>query len=344
MSELKLSLITRLVCLVSVLLVSTGCQPAGETKGSSSKAGKSTAANVLLGINFEQGQTVRYKFVSARDTEMNFGSLGKSKSGKDAVINTNERLELVVAYEPIEVSEYGFAKIKATCESAKVSRDSAGKTRWNDAAQSFAGKSFTFDVTPSGLVEDKNQLKDLVGEVANKAFSSARGSRIKNPDMVMDFVATQWFLWDAISHVKKPAEGVAAGDKWSSKLLVPLQIPMRVARDVTYQLEEVRHSEKGDLAVIGSSYSLSDSVPSDWPKPYEGTFQMRGTFGFFRGYEVISVAGTGQQLFNIDSGLIASDSQEYVIEAKAGMLAPLPGTDAEPNIKIKQSLTMELIE
>ena len=74
---------------------------------------------------------------------------------------------------------------------------------------------------------------------------------------------------------------------------------------------------------------------------------MRGTFGFFRGYEVLSLSGSGEQLFNLNTGRIAGDRQEYDVTMSAA--TPLtPGSEAgianlKPNMTIKQEITMELL-
>jgi len=335
-----------LICVVVPLLAFAGCDSA-TVKTAPGAAGapdvRADSKRVLLALDFEQGQVLRYKFISDRDTEIDFDPQGKMAKGRKTVMNIHEQMELIIAYKVVEVDEYGFAEIQARCESAKVMRTSTGKTR-RDAVESLAGRSFRFTVTPSGLMEHKAQLEGLVGMLVKKAFGGGGRRRIKNPDMIFDFIATQWFLWDTISSVDRPVKGVALGQSWNSKLLVPLPMPMRVARDVTYTLDSIRDSEQGRIAVIHSNYSFSKSVPSDWPKPYRGAFQMRGMFGFLRGYKISSVAGKGEQLFNIDSGRIERDKQEYVLEATAAMMMPLGKDSGKPTIKIKQTLTTELAE
>jgi hypothetical protein len=131
------------------------------------------------------------------------------------------------------------------------------------------------------------------------------------------------------------------GQSWSSKLSLPTPMVMRKARDVTYTLDEIRQSGKGRLAVISSSYSLADSVPRNWPIPYTGSFNMSGTFGFFRGYQILSLKGQGEDLFNIDAGRIEQYNQYYRMHLSAALPGPI---GASPEITIKQRITMQLLK
>jgi len=248
-------------------------------------------------------------------------------------------MEVIMRYRPIEVDPYGLTTLEATCESVRVSR-SKGPRR--DAVQSLAGKTFTLTVGPTGRIEDYSQLDRLLKEIGEKAFrTSADRGRIKEPEMIADFVAVQWFLWDSISSIEKPSEGVKAGQSWKSKLSVPTPMVMRKARDVTYTLDEIRPGEQGRLAIIASSFEAADSVPRGWPIPYSGSFQMVGPFGFYRNYKVLSLLGRGEELFNIDRGRTERYSQQYELQLSASLLLPLPG--ANPKITINQNLTMELL-
>ncbi|MBA7630278.1 hypothetical protein ES703_37799 [subsurface metagenome] len=161
--------------------------------------------------------------------------------------------------------------------------------------------------------------------------------------MICDFIASQWFLWDSVSSIEKASEGVSVGQTWKSKLSVPTPMVTRKARDVTYTLDEIRQTEKGRLAVIRSSYSPAESVPAGWPIPYVGAFKMSGTFGFLRGYKMLSLEGKGEELFNIDAGRIVKYSQQYQTQWDTSLPFALEG-GANPRITIKQNLTMQLLE
>lgn len=117
---------------------------------------------------------------------------------------------------------------------------------------------------------------------------------------------------------------------------------MRMARDVTYTLAEIRRSEKGRLAVIRSSYSPAESIPDAWPPlPYSGRFQMQGTFGFLQSYQILDLHGQGEELFNIDSGRIEQYNQQYQVQLRASV--PM-GIDMQPLITMKQNFTMQFLE
>ncbi len=326
---------TPLLLTAAVLTALTGCGPMAGDKGRPAGNGE------LLTVDFPPGQTLRYKFVSSRQITVAWDAVEQAaQSANRATDKSSESMEMIASYSPVEIDPYGLTTIKATCESVKVSR-SKGPQR--DAAESFAGKTFSLAVGPTGKIEDYSQLDELIKEVGRKAFrANTNQGRIKDPDMINDFVASQWFLWDAVSAIEEPSKGVAVGQSWRSKLSVPTPMVMRKARDVTYTLAEVRPGEQGRLAVIRSSYGPADSVPRGWPIPYSGTFQPAGAFGFYRNYQVLDLKGEGEELFNIDAGRTQQCSQHYRMDLKASLLMPLPG--ASPTITIDQNLTMTLIE
>ena len=209
----------------------------------------------------------------------------------------------------------------------------------------FAGKTFAFTVGPTGKIEDYSQMDRVIKNVGLKAFrADTRKGKIKDPDIIGDFTATQWFLWDSISSIdiKTMTKGLKRGQSWRSKLSVPLPMVLQKARDVTYTLEEIRRSEAGEFAVIRSSYSPSESTPKTWPIPYpDGSFQVSGRFGFLRGYKVLGLQGDGEEFFNIKEGRTESYEQQYRIEIEASF--PI-GIEANPRIYIEQKITMQLIE
>ena len=294
----------------------------------------------LLTVDFQKGQTLRYKFVSSRNINVDLGQAAKaSKANK-----FSESMEMVVAYTPIKIDPYGLTTIKATCESVKTMRSlSKGRrTTKKDAVEHLAGKTFTFTVGPTGRIEDYSKLNRLIQEIGKKAFRPNSQPRTKEPDMIGDFIATQWFLWDSVSAIEKPVEGVCVGQSWRSKLSIPTPMVMRKARDVTYTLEEIRQTEKGQLAVIHSSYLIAKSTPRSWPIPYSGRLRLAGPFGFYRNYKVLDLHGQGEELFNIDRGRTEQYNQQYQIQLKASLLLPLGGV--KPRITIKQNLTMKILE
>jgi hypothetical protein len=323
---------------LTVLLLSTftGCESKlGTIKSASSNEGKE-----FLTVDFKDGQTLRYKFASGRDIIIDWEP-SKTELGQQqtTLSKSSESMEMVVAYTPVEINPYGLTTIKATCESVNVRRSDGTP---QDAVKHFADKTYTFKVGPTGKIEDNSQLDELIKEIGEIAFQPDTGrGRIKEPDMIGDFVASQWFLWDSVSSIKNASEGVSPGQSWQSKLSLPTPMVTREARDVTYKLEEIRESEKGRLAVISSSYSKADSVPQSWPVPYKGRFQMRGRFGFLGNYKLMDLQGSGEEIFNITLGRTEKYNQQY----QAKMQASIPlGIGESPEITIKQNLTMDILE
>lgn len=295
----------------------------------------------LLTVDFVSGESLKYRFVSSRDITIGWDVPKTSRRKASAASDKSfESMEVVMVYKPIEVDPYGLTTIEARCESVKVSRSKGPR---KDAVQSLAGRTFTLKVGPTGGIEDYSQLDRLLKDIGEKAFhtSDERGL-VKEPEMIADFVATQWFLWDSISSIERPSEGVEVGQRWKSRLSVPTPMVMRKARDVTYTLDEIRPAERGRLAVIASSYEAAESVPRGWPIPYSGSFQMAGPFGFYRNYKVLGLQGRGEELFNIDRGRTVRYEQNYELQLSASLLLPLPG--ASPKITINQKVTMELLE
>ena len=159
--------------------------------------------------------------------------------------------------------------------------------------------------------------------------------------MIGDFVASQWFVWDAVATVPLPAEGLIIGQTWPSQLPLPTPMVMRKARDVTYRFNGFRSGPRGSAAAIESQYTLADSVPADWPVPYSGRFRMSGTFGFLGPYEVLSLEGDGEDLYNIEAGRLEQRLQRYTMQVQAAV--PPIGIEARPRLTIRQTLTAELL-
>ena len=330
---------------VLLLGILAGCNGAADKDLSNQKIELLKKGKELLAVDFQPGQGLRYKFVSSKDVALNWDpQKTRSRPGQDAIDKSSEVMEMVVLYTPLEVDPYGLTTIKATCESVRAtrSRRAGGRASPRDAVENLTGKTFTIKVDAVGKMEDNSELNELIKLLGEKAFrAGSRMGRIKEPDMIGDFISTQWFLWDSVSSVEKPSDGISVGQSWNSQLSVPTPMVMRKARDVTYTLDEIRESEKGRLAVIKSTYTMAESVPADWPIPYTGRFQMSGTFGFFRGYNILGLKGQGQELFNLDLGRIEQYNQQYQMQ----MNAVLPGAlGPNPLITINQKITMQLIK
>jgi hypothetical protein len=293
-------------------------------------------------VDFEPGQTLSYRFVSHRDIILDWDPGAAASANKTQ--RQSERLQMVMTYTPIEVDPYGVSTIRAACQSVEVTRTGrpSGRGLDTDAVETAQGRTFTIKVDPRGKIVDASGLDTLIRELGVAAFRPDTSmGRIKEPDMIGDFVASQWFLWDAISSIGTPTAGVAVGESWKSVLSVPTPMVMRKAREVTYRLAEIRDDAEGRLAVIDSTYGLADSVPQGWPVPYSGRFQVSGTFGFLGSYQLVGLEGSGRELFNMDAGRIEREEQKYTLQLKAAL--PPVGIRANPAITIKQMLTMELV-
>ncbi len=319
---------------VAILLLLAGCRSAGVPDDA---PGSRDSERIFLTVDFERGQTLRYRFVSHRDMVLDWDP---NALGGDQAEKRFERLEMVNAYTPAMVDPYGVSTIRVVCESVTVER--SGRQYGVDAAESAAGKTFSFTIDPRGKIVDRSELDALVQEMGAKAFRSGpSGGRVKGPDMIGDFIAGQYFLWDAISSVEAPASGIAVGRTWRSKLPVPLPMVARKARNVTYRLSEIRTDKDKPLAIIDSVYAPADAAPTDWPIPYSGRFQMSGTFGFLGGYQILALEGAGQESFDRDAGRVLIDRQKYTIRMKASL--PPMGIRADPHLTIEQTLTTELL-
>jgi hypothetical protein len=323
--------------LVTALIagILAGCTPAQKPATISGKT--------LLTVDFQQEQPLKYRFLSSRDITIDWGQM-KGETGKSKVDKSMESLELIVSYTPVEVNQFGLTTIKAVCESAKVTStvQSTRQQARPDAAESFAGKSWTITIDATGKMFDRSKIYDVIRQAGELAFRPDRSKGlVKEPDMIYDFIASQWFLWDSISSIKNPSQGVAVGDQWQSVISAPASMILFAARDVNYRLAEIRRDPNGTMAVIDSTYRLSYPSPSDWPVPYTEVFQMSGTFGFLRGYKLLDLEGQGQELFDVDAGRIEKDTQKYTMHVRASL--PL-GLGINPQVTIDQTLSTQLLE
>lgn len=320
--------------IVPVMFTLAGC-------GAPQKRGEN-----LLVVNFRQNKVLRYHMTSVRETLL---ELKSSKTGdkQGQPQKSSESLELVMAYKPVKVNPFGLTHLECTCESAKVSRTAlTGKSKQaGDAIENLAGKTFTLELSPVGKIEDFKELEKLLFDIGSTAFDSSRqDTRIKNPDMIYDFVALQWYLWDSIASVPNPMGGVQQGMTWKNTQLIAWPIAMydMPCRITTFTLNSIKEENSQQKAVIDSTYELSPKTVENYPKPYEGSFQMRSLFGFLRDYKFQALTGQGQQIFNLSTGQVESDTQRYNLSATASF--PFPLGDSVPYININQTLTVKLLD
>jgi len=298
----------------------------------------------LLLVDFKEDVPLRYKFVSERDIKINVDT--PSKPDKNTSHDMSERLELVIEYRPVDVNPFGLTTIEATCASAEVSRKSftvKGQPP-ADAVESFVGRSFRFKVSPTGKITEHSQMDKVISEVGEKAFATKtdRQGRIKNPDMMMDFIALVWHFWDSVALIKSH-EGAAVGHSWQTEQLVPLPVGIPAGRETTYTLSEILDTPQGRKAKITSSYALSEPIREGFPRPYTGGYRLKGSlFAVLTNYKFTHLQGGGEQLFNIDTGTLERDQQQYQVKMDASFILPLG--DSVPRVTVNQKFLTELVK
>ncbi|MCF7975256.1 MAG: hypothetical protein K9N55_15685 [Phycisphaerae bacterium] len=286
-------------------------------------------------VRFHQGETLHYLFTSHRSIEVQWDAQALAQGDKNAAQTMTETLTLRMAYEPVAVTPEKTV-LKATCDSAVVKRSSLTGTRRaaRDPVELMTGRSFVLVLDARGRITDANELDALLKELGTHAFRLNGKDRIKDQDMINDVVASQWFLWDAVTSMDPNVE--RPGDTWTSRLSVPTPMVLRKARDVTYTLADVNDMK----ATVDMTCVLSpDKAPRSWPIPYAGTFQASGTFGFIRGFKVLSLTGQGAEQFDLALGLSLGYEQTYHMELQ-GMI-PF-SMRVMPRILIDQTLSMTL--
>lgn len=297
----------------------------------------------LFSVDFKPDEPVRYKFISTRSISTSLKSGSKSSSQA-----TSETLEFVMDFKVSGGDRYGISEITATCRSAKVTRKGfPGLGRGLDPVEGLAGQSYTFQLNPTGRISEYPEIESLVQKLGERAFvSSTQSGRIKGQDMITDFIAIQWYLWDAVASIEEPLKGLSVGQNWTSQQYVPLPMPLtavkHAVRETTYTLKEITESETSPKAVITSSYGMTDLPGQEWPVPYSGSYRMRGTFGFLRNYEFTSLSGSGEQIIDLDSGTVESFQQQYKIGMKAAFMLPLG--DISPRLTVSQKISAERLE
>jgi len=332
-----------MLLVAAVAMLSGGCWTTHGVRGEVGQVAVRDKGRVYLTVDFQLGQTLRYRFVSRRQIALDWDP--NAATAKNRVQEHTEQMEMVIAYAPVEVDAHGVSTVRATVESIQATRSGGptGRATGADAVTSSQGKSCTIQVDPRGRIVDASELRTLIQTMGEKAFRSVpAGGRTKDPDMIGDFVAGPWFLWDAVATIPLPAEGLVIGQTWPSQLPAPTPMVMRLARDVTYRFNGFRSGRRGSAAVIASTYAPADSSPSDWPVPYSGRFRMSGTFGFLGPYEVLGLEGSGEDLYNIEAGRLEQRLHRYTMQVKASL--PPMGVQAHPHLTIEQTLAVELLE
>lgn len=296
-------------------------------------------------LQFKEDTVQTYRFVSHRDVEVQWEPDKGEEAKKNSTHSMTETLDMVMTYRPLRITDQ-HTELEVACKAVTVKRTQltgTGRAR-QDAVEQLQGRSFTLTVDQQGRLTETQALDELLKDIGKRAFrNDPRQGRIKDPEMISDVVATQWFLWHALASMDP--NGVTPGQSWQSQLSVPTPMVMRKARDVTYTLQQITDTDQGPVAEIHSTFGLSQQkAPSTWPIPYAGRFRASGPFGFLRGYANLKLEGTGQERFNLDQGRSLGCEQQYRLEMNASlpMFGAMGGTS--PKIVIRQILKMEPVE
>jgi len=341
--------------LAAVYMVLMFCAGCSETARRTDLALDNQAGErVSMSVEFPDENPLKYKVVSRREMVLDFDpSRRMSKPGSNPIQEMTEEAELTLEYKAVGKAERGGTLVQVKCTNAAVRRARlTGGTAAADALATLSGHSFTMKVSASGQILDTGEIEKVIHDLGEAAFGGRddryEGRRIKNPDMIADFIAVQWYMWDQQQSIPRPASGVALGQEWSSRrrLLAPFPFVARTGRDATYTLAEVQRVDGDVRAVITSTYTLAESPSMDWPLPYSGSFSQRGSFGFFHSYNVQELVGEGTQVFDVTEGRILTDEQHYT--AKVSAVIPFgglgkDGESPEPNITVRQVIRMELL-
>lgn len=307
-------------------------------------AGCQTGPRTTLLVDFPTDTPLRYKMATERKVEIR---LTGDKPERTQSHTVNESLELVMEYRAVESNPFGLSTIEGKCVSAKVQRDSlrgtsTGKT--HDVAEDLAGRTFRFTVSPTGRIEDYSDLEKLVKELGAKSFIEGvkAPTAVKDPDMLTDFIAMQWYLWDCAAAVKNPSSGVRPDKEWKAVQLLMLPLPLPVARETTYRLAETQDQSVPKKAIIASSFALTDKEIPHWPAPYEGKFNLKGSlFAVMRNYRFDTLEGSGTTVMNLDQGLLENDRQQWKVGITAEFLLPLG--NSLPQIIVDQKVDIQRI-
>ncbi len=314
-----------LTIFIFVGIVFCGCEPVGDGE--------------LFVVDFPKKPLV-YKMIAQGKISVDLDPKKQmSKSSKSTVKNFSENLEMTVEYSLIDVADDGYT-VEIYYKSVNTTKKGFSQSTSN-SVKSIVGKKIQIKMTPAGFVTDDSQLRDLIKEAGDKSFAGkqGKGAPVKSHDMIADFVALQWYMWDAMSKIPEPIDGVKVGQSWQSQLSAPMPMGVAFGRDVTYTLDEV----KDGIAAISSTYSVTGGKPSGYPAHYsKRSYRQKGFFGVLK-CKPLSLVGTGKIEYDLEKGLLIKDSQQYDLETTAVLFLPLPGTE-NGRMKINQNITIELIQ
>lgn len=314
-----------LAVFVSFCVIFSGCEPVGDGE--------------LFVVDFPKKPLV-YKMVAQSDLSVDLDPKGQmSKSSKSSAKNFSEKLEMIVEYSLVDVADDGYT-IEIYYKSVNATKKGFSKST-SKSVKSIAGKKIQIKMTPAGFITNDSQLRALIKEAGDKSFAGkqGKGAPVKNHDMIADFVALQWYMWDAMSKIPEPMNGITIGQSWQSQLSAPMPMGVAFNRGVTYTLDEVQDN----IATISSTYTVTGGKPSGYPDHYsKRSYRQRGFFGVLK-CKPLSLVGAGKIEYDIEKGLLVKGTQQYDMETTAVLFLPLPGTE-NGRMKINQNITIELIQ
>ena len=299
-----------------------------------------------MAIEFKPDTPLRYRFVSSRDVEilLTTGAGGKKEDSK----LSKESLEMVMQIKPLQIDPYGLTTLEFTCQSVQVKRTSfSGKSAAADAMEALKGKSYTIQISPTGQLENIESFEAMLKEIGQKSFvaSSNPKQNIKNPDMILDWIFFQFYLWDVSASNPKPLAGIRPGSSWQSEQFMPWPVPIRniPSRITTYTVKKIADEDTKKIAVIDCAYQLREKPVLTFPLPYEGPFQIKGSlFSVLRSFRHESIEGSGTQTFDLTDGLLVKDQEDYTLVTRADFILPLG--QSLPTLTVRQSITIELLD
>jgi hypothetical protein len=296
-----------------------------------------------MALDFDTAAPLRYRFVSSREVqiELSSSSAGKKEDSKLAT----ETLEMVFRIRPLEANPYGLSTLEFLCESVQTKRTTfSGKPAAGDAVQHLQGRTYTLQVSPTGQIELTDSFRTLLREIGQKSFVQKADSkqRIKDPDMILDWLFFHYTLWDLTASNPKPLRGIAPGSSWTSEQFLPWPVPIQnlPSRLITYTVDRLEDRQVTRMAAVSTRYQLREKPLLNFPLPYEGSYQIRGSlFSVLHGYRHESLEGSGRLLFNLTEGQLESAEEDYTLQTSANFILPLG--DSLPKLTVRQHIQIE---
>lgn len=299
-----------------------------------------------MALEFKPDSVLTYRFVSSRQVqiELTTGAGGKKEDSKIS----NESIEMVMRIKPLEVDPYGLSTVEFTCQSVQVKRTSfSGKGSTTDAMESLRGKSYTIQITPTGQIKNLDSFSTLLKEIGQKSFVARSDAQqnVKDPDMILDWICFQYYLWDVTASNPNPLAGVRPGSTWKSDQFMTWPVPIQnlPSRTTTYTVKEITEQDGKRLAHIDSAYQLGEKPVLNFPLPYDGPYQIKGSlFSILRNFQHQSLEGSGALTYNLTDGYPEKDQQDYTLVTQAGFILPLG--QSFPTLTVAQSILIERLD